>query len=672
MNIKGVFQIGCGRRVPRDAPEGRSRLDPRGLQDCPDFAAEHADISTGGIGAFSRLDPDGGPHRARSGDHRRDGRRRAIETRPGEDDRAPSHSYASFDRLPSPLAGDGHRRPGPECRRPRPSGGPPTGGPPADLLGWHPAMGSLIKKRRKRMRKKKHKKMLKAHTLAAAGAASSSSAGLGLPVSAQAARRVAARYDAGRGLRSGVPDDRSAARSDARTRRTRSPRSRPATVRCPVASPRRPATPPAAARPRAPPAPGRCAVRAGPPELVAGLVDRRRRHAEAAGRALKACSDLRRRAAAPHLADPVTRARPPPSRQNGTSAPEPAASAWPIGRRPAQRSTAAASAEPPPRPAPAGMRFRAGPRPAARRARAPGRRGCRPSDGHRSRAAGRPATSSTTSSAVAAPKIELVGEVDRDHLRVEEVVPVVAAPDDPEGPRQLGRRRHVDRAPVTDLRPPAMAAPACPTPRRRAPRPGRRVHPGRREGRRRSTRPASDRRSILRRWRSRRGPAVNIRRAPTTAGSTAGACAAADARQGPTRPRAGARRPSADTVPTTAASRAVGHLDRDRAVGRAARRRHEPLADLALHHHEHARRSPALLEQIGDQRRGDVVGQVGDQHPAGPPARAARPSRACMASPSTTAHRAPEPGDQRLGGPARAGGRSRPRSPRPRSRRARA
>ena len=30
---------------------------------------------------------------------------------------------------------------------------------PANL---HPAMGSLIKKRRKRMRKKKHKKMLKA------------------------------------------------------------------------------------------------------------------------------------------------------------------------------------------------------------------------------------------------------------------------------------------------------------------------------------------------------------------------------------------------------------------------------------------------------------------------------------------------------------------------------
>jgi hypothetical protein len=29
-------------------------------------------------------------------------------------------------------------------------------------LGWRPAMGSLIKKRRKRMRKKKHKKMLKA------------------------------------------------------------------------------------------------------------------------------------------------------------------------------------------------------------------------------------------------------------------------------------------------------------------------------------------------------------------------------------------------------------------------------------------------------------------------------------------------------------------------------
>ena len=34
--------------------------------------------------------------------------------------------------------------------------------PPRLPLGWRPAMGSLIKKRRKRLRKKKHTKMLKA------------------------------------------------------------------------------------------------------------------------------------------------------------------------------------------------------------------------------------------------------------------------------------------------------------------------------------------------------------------------------------------------------------------------------------------------------------------------------------------------------------------------------
>lgn len=54
MNIKGVFQVwmrnGDYHEIPLKEAHGWTR---EGCMSCPDFAAEHADISTGGIGAFN-------------------------------------------------------------------------------------------------------------------------------------------------------------------------------------------------------------------------------------------------------------------------------------------------------------------------------------------------------------------------------------------------------------------------------------------------------------------------------------------------------------------------------------------------------------------------------------------------------------------------------------------
>jgi len=87
MNIKGVFQIWTHDGELHEVPLKEAHAWTRqGCQMCPDFAAEHADISTGGIGQFSDwtltiVRTDKGREvidaMAAAG---------AIETRPGDDD----------------------------------------------------------------------------------------------------------------------------------------------------------------------------------------------------------------------------------------------------------------------------------------------------------------------------------------------------------------------------------------------------------------------------------------------------------------------------------------------------------------------------------------------------------------------------------------------------------
>lgn len=87
MNIKGVLQIwmrdGAYHEIPLKECHGWTR---EGCKTCPDFAAEHADISTGGIGAFN--DWTLTIVRTEAGREIIDGMVAdgAIETRPGDDD----------------------------------------------------------------------------------------------------------------------------------------------------------------------------------------------------------------------------------------------------------------------------------------------------------------------------------------------------------------------------------------------------------------------------------------------------------------------------------------------------------------------------------------------------------------------------------------------------------
>ena len=87
INIKGVFQIWTNDGAYHEVPLSEGRAFTReGCKTCPDFAAEHADISTGGIGAFGdwtltvvRTDQGRSVISGMVSD-------RVIETRPGDDD----------------------------------------------------------------------------------------------------------------------------------------------------------------------------------------------------------------------------------------------------------------------------------------------------------------------------------------------------------------------------------------------------------------------------------------------------------------------------------------------------------------------------------------------------------------------------------------------------------
>ena len=118
MNIKGVFQIwmhdGAYHEVPLKECHAWTR---EGCKMCPDFAAEHADISTGGIGKYNDwtltiVRTDAG--RELMERMLTDG---AIETRPGDDDPdaiALMHKLSKKSRKRWPEFAD--RRPAPDCR----------------------------------------------------------------------------------------------------------------------------------------------------------------------------------------------------------------------------------------------------------------------------------------------------------------------------------------------------------------------------------------------------------------------------------------------------------------------------------------------------------------------------------------------------------------------------
>ena len=312
----------------------------------------------------------------------------------------------------------------------------------------------------------------------------------------------------------------------------------------------------------APPARGRCGPSAvGPAERVPRPVDGRRR-ARANGGVTQREGRGRRTAAARRTSPmPRTRARP-PTRQNGTSAPSAAATARSSQPGPAQHGggVGRAAAEPA---AGGDALVDVHVRRCGRRRAAPGARGCR-----RRRHAGgdRPVDRRARRRRSI---VERVGQVERDHLGVDQVVAVGAHAGDPQRQGQLGR------APAR--RPVGHRRRASPARGQRAPvvdvellGPGLGRDAGGLEALRASTSPASERRSILRRW-------------PNPARTSANSASAVGRRRRGTARRAMStsadstfgrgRNTPAGTWPTTAAVAQYATFTRHDAVGLGRRPR---------------------------------------------------------------------------------------------------
>ena len=131
INIKGVFQIWCRDGSYHEVPLKEGHAWTReGCKSCPDFAAEHADISTGGIGELkdwtltvirSDLGQEIIDEMVAGG---------ALEVRPGEDDPAALALMGRLSTVLSPALA-GHRCGRPQSRRPaRPRA------PAASAAGW--------------------------------------------------------------------------------------------------------------------------------------------------------------------------------------------------------------------------------------------------------------------------------------------------------------------------------------------------------------------------------------------------------------------------------------------------------------------------------------------------------------------------------------------------------